>query len=144
MVNECDWAYLQTLRTTRAPHEPMPSLAELLDFLSTDEQENIWLVLDVKVRVDATLLIRTARGALTDLSRRLMTTRKKCWRRPPRLSPQRRHHPGLGMRGYLLAAGMYVCLLQPLLLSPQPPSKPTSCEAPPFIVYTKLTQRLNP
>lgn len=49
-VNECDWSYLRTLRTIKAPHEPMPSLEELLAFLAECEQEDMWLILDIKVR----------------------------------------------------------------------------------------------
>lgn len=48
-VSECDWSYLQTLRTVRAPHEPIPSLEELLAFLAEYEQQDMWLILDIKV-----------------------------------------------------------------------------------------------
>ncbi|KAJ5542716.1 Glycerophosphoryl diester phosphodiesterase [Penicillium sp. DV-2018c] len=36
-VKDCDWEYLKTLRTLKAPHEPMP-------------REHIWVLLDIKVR----------------------------------------------------------------------------------------------
>ena len=48
-IDDCDWEYISSLRTLRAPHEPMPKLSELLAFLTEDGQENVWLLLDVKV-----------------------------------------------------------------------------------------------
>lgn len=49
-MSECDWSYLQTLRTVDAlGAEPMPSLGDLLEFLADDERENMWVILDVKV-----------------------------------------------------------------------------------------------
>ncbi|KAL2112010.1 hypothetical protein VUR80DRAFT_8785 [Thermomyces stellatus] len=56
-VNECDWSYLRTLRTIKAPHEPMPSLEELLAFLAECEQEDMWLILDIKMHDDAEDLV---------------------------------------------------------------------------------------
>lgn len=48
-VIDCDWAYLRTLRTLKAPHEPMPRLADVLEFLTHPEREHIWALLDIKV-----------------------------------------------------------------------------------------------
>ncbi|KAL8650395.1 MAG: hypothetical protein Q9210_003849 [Variospora velana] len=45
-----DWAYISEQRTIRAPHEPMPRLDNLLEYLASPGQENIWLLLDLKVR----------------------------------------------------------------------------------------------
>lgn len=49
-VADCDWSYLSTLRTTREPHEPMPRLVDLLEYLAQPGQENVWVLLDIKVR----------------------------------------------------------------------------------------------
>lgn len=49
LVSECDWSYLQTLRTVQDPPEPMASLGDLLEFLAESGQEEMWLILDVKV-----------------------------------------------------------------------------------------------
>lgn len=50
LVSECDWSYLQTLRTVGGlGAEPMPSLADLLEFLAGDDRKDVWVILDVKV-----------------------------------------------------------------------------------------------
>ena len=48
-IIDCDWSYLKTLRTTQEPHEPMPRLKDLLEFLAQPGLEDIWLLLDIKV-----------------------------------------------------------------------------------------------
>jgi hypothetical protein len=48
-IIDCDWKYLSTLRTAQAPHEPMPTLVDLLTYLALPEQSGIWLILDIKV-----------------------------------------------------------------------------------------------
>lgn len=48
LVSECDWSYLQSLSTVQAPHEPMATLEDLLEFLAGSDQEKMWLILDVK------------------------------------------------------------------------------------------------
>ncbi|KAK2004208.1 glycerophosphoryl diester phosphodiesterase [Colletotrichum falcatum] len=45
-INECDWAYLETLRTVMAPGEGMPRLEDLLVLLA--ERDGVWVLLDVK------------------------------------------------------------------------------------------------
>ncbi|KAH6696880.1 glycerophosphoryl diester phosphodiesterase family protein [Plectosphaerella plurivora] len=49
-VAKCDWSYLQTLRTLKAPHEPMPRLVDLLTWLAEPNsgRDKIWVLLDVK------------------------------------------------------------------------------------------------
>jgi phosphatidylglycerol phospholipase C len=48
-IADCDWAYLKTLRTLQAPHEPMPRLVDILDYLRQPELDHIWVLLDIKV-----------------------------------------------------------------------------------------------
>lgn len=48
-VVECDWQYLSTLRTLKAPYEPMPRLVDLLKYIAAQGRENVWLLLDIKV-----------------------------------------------------------------------------------------------
>jgi hypothetical protein len=48
-VIDCDWDYLSTLRTVKEPHDRMPRLLDLLEYLATPGLENIWLMLDIKV-----------------------------------------------------------------------------------------------
>ena len=53
-VADCDWSYLSTLRTLRPPHEPMPRLVDLLEYLAQPGLEDVWILLDVKVCSKAT------------------------------------------------------------------------------------------
>lgn len=48
-VIECDWSYIKTLRTVIEPHQPMPTLEDVLLYLSEPDMEKIWLMLDIKV-----------------------------------------------------------------------------------------------
>lgn len=49
-IADCDWSYLKTLRTLQAPHEPMPRLLDILEYLRQPGLEHIWVLLDIKVR----------------------------------------------------------------------------------------------
>lgn len=44
------WEHLRKERTLREPHEPMPTLKELLKYMVTPGLEKTWLLLDIKVR----------------------------------------------------------------------------------------------
>ena len=48
-IRDHDWEYLSQQRTIRAPHEQMPRLQDLLEYLAKPGSENIWLLLDIKV-----------------------------------------------------------------------------------------------
>ncbi|KAJ5207483.1 Glycerophosphoryl diester phosphodiesterase [Penicillium cf. griseofulvum] len=48
-VIDCDWEYLKTLRTLQAPHEPMPRLIDVLEYLSQPGREDFWILLDIKL-----------------------------------------------------------------------------------------------
>ncbi|KAJ5086162.1 hypothetical protein N7532_010933, partial [Penicillium argentinense] len=48
-VVDCDWEYLQSLRTLMAPHEPMPRLVDVLEYLRQPGREHIWVLLDIKL-----------------------------------------------------------------------------------------------
>lgn len=54
-INECDSEYLASLRTLKEPHEALPTLKELLEYLATPGLEKIWILLDVKVLVTVLL-----------------------------------------------------------------------------------------
>lgn len=49
-IRDCDWDLLATLRTTRAPGEPMARLADLLALLAEPTNAAAWVLLDIKVR----------------------------------------------------------------------------------------------
>ncbi|TVY17501.1 Phosphatidylglycerol phospholipase C [Lachnellula arida] len=46
---DCGWDYIKTLRTLKKPHQPMPRLKDLLEYLTTPGLEDIWILLDVKL-----------------------------------------------------------------------------------------------
>ncbi|OAP54856.1 hypothetical protein AYL99_11304 [Fonsecaea erecta] len=48
-IIDCDWDYLSTIRTTKAPHVPMPRLRDLLEYVAQPGLENVWLLLDIKL-----------------------------------------------------------------------------------------------
>jgi hypothetical protein len=41
---------LSKLKTLKEPHESMPRLADLLEYLAQPGMEEIWVMLDIKVR----------------------------------------------------------------------------------------------
>ena len=49
-IADCTWEYISQQRTLAAPHEPMPRLRDLLEFLASPGLENVWLLLDIKVQ----------------------------------------------------------------------------------------------
>lgn len=48
-VSHCDWEYLQNVTMLDEPHERVPKLTDLLEFLAQPENEQLWAFLDVKV-----------------------------------------------------------------------------------------------
>lgn len=48
-IIDCDYEFLSKLRTLKEPHEPMPRLADLLEYLAQPGLEDIWVLLDIKV-----------------------------------------------------------------------------------------------
>lgn len=46
---DCEWKELEDVRTIREPHEPVPRLEDLIEYLAQPKQANIWLLLDIKV-----------------------------------------------------------------------------------------------
>ncbi|KAI9694841.1 MAG: gamma-tubulin [Bathelium mastoideum] len=57
-IIDCDWKYLSTLKTLKEPHEPMPRLLDLLAFLKKPAYQDLWVLLDIKVDVDAGDMMR--------------------------------------------------------------------------------------
>lgn len=56
-VVDCDWAELETLRTLKAPHAPMPRLVDVLEYLRQPGREHIGVLLDIKVCIAQLFLI---------------------------------------------------------------------------------------
>ena len=57
-IIDCNWSYLKTLRTLETPHQSMPRLKDLLEYLTTPGLEDIWILLDIKVRERWTTICR--------------------------------------------------------------------------------------
>jgi len=57
-VIDFDCAYLKTLRTLAAPHVPMPTFKELLEYLCEPGNLHIWVLLDIKIDNDADDIMR--------------------------------------------------------------------------------------
>ncbi|KAJ5921626.1 hypothetical protein N7454_009100 [Penicillium verhagenii] len=57
-VSDCDWDYLKTLRTLQAPHEPMPRLLDVLEYLRQPGRESIWVLLDIKLQNDPATIMQ--------------------------------------------------------------------------------------
>lgn len=53
-IIDCEWEYLSTLRTTGENPQPMPRLLDLLDYLASPGLEELWVLLDIKVRTPLT------------------------------------------------------------------------------------------
>ena len=64
-IKDCGWDFLSSLRTLKEPHEPMPRLSELLEWLAEPENHKIWIILDIKVCTDISIHL----GILLTLSR---------------------------------------------------------------------------
>lgn len=47
-IVDLDWSYISTLKTIAEPHESMPRLSDLLKYLAHPEQDDIWVLLDIK------------------------------------------------------------------------------------------------
>ncbi|KAG9236214.1 putative glycerophosphoryl diester phosphodiesterase [Amylocarpus encephaloides] len=51
-IVDCDWGYLETLRTLKEPQERMPRLKDLLEYLAKPGLGEIWVLLDIKLDND--------------------------------------------------------------------------------------------
>ncbi|KAI9835077.1 MAG: hypothetical protein M1819_002629 [Sarea resinae] len=57
-ISDCDWEFLSTVRTVAEPHEPMPRLKDVLNYLQKPGLEDIWLILDIKLHDDPRDMVR--------------------------------------------------------------------------------------
>src|SRR4051812_10458973 len=57
-IIDCDWHFLSQLRTVKAPHEPMPRLRDLLEYISQPGLQDIWILLDIKLDNNADDVMR--------------------------------------------------------------------------------------
>lgn len=69
LIKDCTWSYLSSLRTLKEPHEPLPRLVDLLEYLvSGPETERIWVLLDIKIDDKPEDLLRAVACAFTEVS----------------------------------------------------------------------------
>ncbi|KAL7922574.1 PLC-like phosphodiesterase [Trichoderma austrokoningii] len=69
LIRDCTWAYLSSLRTTAQPHEPLPRLVDLLEYLVSGPQaEKIWVLLDIKIDDKPEQLLHAIACTLTEVS----------------------------------------------------------------------------
>jgi len=66
-IIDCEWSYIKTLRTLRAPHLPMPRLKDILEYLSSPGLEHIWLLLDIKIDNDADDVMRLIASTIAEV-----------------------------------------------------------------------------
>ncbi|WPG99088.1 Hypothetical protein R9X50_00189700 [Acrodontium crateriforme] len=52
-ISDCDWEYISGLQTLKEPHESMPRLLDLIEFLAQPDAASIWLQLDIKPDINA-------------------------------------------------------------------------------------------
>ena len=57
-IIDCDWEFISQLRTIKAPHEPMPRLKELLEYIAKPGLEDKWVLLDIKLDNNADDVMR--------------------------------------------------------------------------------------
>ncbi|KAL1863804.1 hypothetical protein Plec18170_000644 [Paecilomyces lecythidis] len=61
---DCNWDYIKTLRTLKEPHEQMPRLKDLLEYLATPGLEDVWILLDVKLLLPSLAEVLTRNKAV--------------------------------------------------------------------------------
>lgn len=66
-ISDCDWEYLSTLETLSAPKQHMPRLVDLLAYLAQPENEDIWVLLDIKRDDDARELITHVTSTISSI-----------------------------------------------------------------------------
>jgi hypothetical protein len=66
-IIDCDWSYLQTLKTLKEPSESMPRLRDLLEYISSPGKEHIWVLLDIKLDVNDEDIMRLIASTLAEV-----------------------------------------------------------------------------
>lgn len=77
-IKDCDWEYISTLKTVRSPREGMPRLEDLLVWLHESGSDDVWILLDIKVR--QMFYTRASNEALAKRDRLMTTPMTSCQR----------------------------------------------------------------
>lgn len=64
---DCDYSYVQTLRTVQEPHVPMPTLKELAALMCEPGAKKMWLLLDIKLDNDPDDVMRLVGEVFRDV-----------------------------------------------------------------------------
>jgi tubulin gamma len=67
-IIDCDWKFVSTLTTLKEPHERMPRLADLLTYLAEHGNEDVWVLLDIKLDVDPTVAMSLIAKAIREVA----------------------------------------------------------------------------
>ncbi|KAF2484021.1 PLC-like phosphodiesterase, partial [Neohortaea acidophila] len=67
-ILDSTWEEIKDVRTIREPHEPLPRLADLLEYLAQPGLEEIWLLLDIKLSNDADTIMRLLGSTIASVS----------------------------------------------------------------------------
>jgi glycerophosphoryl diester phosphodiesterase len=63
-IMDCDWEFLSKLKTLQNPHDSMPRLIDLLEYLAKPGLEEKWLLLDIKFDDDPEEIMRLIASAI--------------------------------------------------------------------------------
>lgn len=66
-IADKNWEDIKDLRTTQKPHERIPRLADLLQYLAEEGREHIWIFLDIKLSNDAEKIMRLITSTLASV-----------------------------------------------------------------------------
>lgn len=66
-IIDCTWDEIKDARTIQEPHEPLPRLKDVLEFLAQPGLEEIWLMLDIKLDNDADDIMRLIGSTLAEV-----------------------------------------------------------------------------
>ncbi|KAI1435232.1 PLC-like phosphodiesterase [Xylaria sp. CBS 124048] len=81
-VSDLTWSEISELRTVKEPHERMPRLIDLMEYVDQPGRENVWLMLDIKTDDDPEqMMMKLAETLAATPSRRPWNTRVLpcCW-----------------------------------------------------------------
>ncbi|KAG8623599.1 hypothetical protein KVT40_008575 [Elsinoe batatas] len=57
-IIDCDWSFVSKQRTIAEPHQAMPRLQDLLEYVAQPGLEEIWVLLDIKLDNDSEKIMR--------------------------------------------------------------------------------------
>lgn len=66
-IADHDWRDIQGLRTIEKPHEPIPRLIDVLNYLSQPGAQHIWILLEIKVGNNANEILQSVKSLLDSM-----------------------------------------------------------------------------